>query len=68
MLDVKENFSCVICCAAVAIVFFVCENELEKTLKASQKLNVMANFWAWNESVTIEIPLSPTFQKAKEKK
>jgi hypothetical protein len=48
--------------------FFVCGNELEKTLKASQKLNVMANFWAWNESVTIEIPLSPTFQKAKEKK
>jgi hypothetical protein len=40
---------------------------VRKTLKASQKLNVMANFSTVNESVTIELPLSPKFKKDKEK-
>ncbi len=35
-------------------VFSVWENKLGKTLKASQNLKVMANFFVSNESVSIE--------------
>jgi hypothetical protein len=42
------------------------KNKLGKTLQASQKLKVMANFFVLKESVSIELPLSPEFQEDKE--